>query len=167
MEPEREGTAGKKPHDGNRSGGVPLKAGSDQEALLQDEDEPGRRRGRGVLRSGYGKRLRLRDEIEAVRDDDRQLDEFEGERDRLSAIGNTRIFRLATGTGQIGRGLLVYRDPVGAARGGLFTRSGIRLRETTAQRVCDENREKQCGKMSEDPHGPMRETANPRLTFKL
>ena len=163
----KEETGPKGPDDGNRSGEGPLHTGSDQEALLQGEDETRRRwhRDIGARHERNAKRVRL--EFDARRGKSRYFDQFGRECGRSPAIGDAGILCLTPRTGKVGRRLLVHRDAMGATGGYLRVRPGIRQRETTAQRIRDENREEHCGEMTEKSHASKWETSERTNAFKV
>jgi len=146
---------------------VPLKAGSDQEALLQSEDEARRRRRRDIQE---GRRIEIpngRTGIGELRSEKRKFEELDGDRQSLAAIGDAGILDLAARARVAGGSLFVGRCVPGTAGRGFFLGGNGGLGEATTQRVRDEHREEQGQDVFRELHSSVDQTTVTRFPFKI
>lgn len=139
-------------NDGNRSGDVPLRAGSDQIALLEREAKTRRRCGRDKVQmqsvriSGEARQIKSRRKRRG------EFKEFDGDDELSSPVGKAGILCLAAGTGHLEWRLFCGGSWTRATGVNRFFTGKVRLPETTTQRVRDENHEKQCGDVAKKTH---------------
>jgi hypothetical protein len=151
----------------NRSGDVPLHAGSNQVALLESETQArwwrcgSDRLQKQVLRiSGESRQIKSRRKRRG------KLKELHGNDELGAPVGKSGILCLAAGAGRV-EGRLFFGGSGTRTTGvdRFFTGRG-RLRKTTAQRVRDENREKQCGNVAKKTHRSTVRDRNDPLTVQ-
>jgi hypothetical protein len=154
-------------NDGNRSGDVPLIAGSNQIALLESETQTRRWRcgsdrlqTQDVRISGESRQIKSRRERRG------KFNELHGNDELSAPVGKAGILRLASGTGRVEGHLFFGGSGTRATGVDRFFIGRGGLRETTAQRIRDENREKQCGDVAKKTHRSTVRDRNDPLTVQ-